>query len=256
MSARSAAGPPLFLEPPAHWASSVRAVFSLRSGGVSVGPYASLNLGDHVGDDPAAVLENRRRLRTALMLPSEPLWLSQQHGIDVVDADRTPPAASLAPRGDAALTREPGRVLAVLVADCLPVLLADEAGRAVAVAHAGWRGLSSGVIEAAIGALGIEPVHLRAWIGPGIGQAHFEVGEEVRAAFCEFDARAAAAFERNQRGRWQCDLYRLVEQRLARAGVTSVAGERRCTYAEAASFYSFRRDGATGRMAALLWIER
>jgi YfiH family protein len=246
----------MFLEPREPWAPSVRAAFSVRSGGVSVGPYVSLNLGAHVGDDPAAVAENRRRLRSALALPSEPLWLSQQHGIHVVDADTVPSSPQSAPIGDAAVTREPGRVLAVLVADCLPVLLADEGGRAVAVAHAGWRGLSAGVIEAAIGALAIDPQRLRAWIGPGIGPAHFEVGEEVRTAFCAHDQQAVAAFERNSRGRWQCDLYRLVEQRLARSGVTSVAGERRCTYAEAASFYSFRRDGATGRMAALIWIAR
>ena len=246
----------MFFEPREHWAPSVRTAFSVRSGGVSAGPYASLNLGAHVGDDPVAVAENRRRLRTALALPSEPLWLSQQHGIDVVDADRTPSRSQSAPAGDAAVTREPGRVLAVLVSDCLPVLLADTDGRAVAVAHAGWRGLSAGVIEAAIGALAIEPQRLRAWIGPGIGQAHFEVGEEVRDAFCGHDQQAAAAFERNRRGRWQCDLYRLVEQRLAGVGVTGIAGERRCTYAEAASFYSFRRDGVTGRMAALVWIAR
>jgi purine-nucleoside/S-methyl-5'-thioadenosine phosphorylase / adenosine deaminase len=207
-----------------------------------------------VGDDPAAVSENRRLLRTALALPSEPLWLSQQHGIDVVDADRTPASRELPPAADAAVTREPGVVIAVLVADCIPVLLADATGQAVAVAHAGWRGLSAGVLEAAIGALAIDPSHLRAWIGPGIGRAHFEVGHEVRAAFCGADPQAATAFERNERGRWQCDLYRLVEQRLARAGLANVAGERRCTYAESAGFYSFRRDGATGRMAALIWL--
>ena len=255
MKAASTEGPPRFVEA-RPWAASVRAVFSLRSGGVSVGNYASLNLGDHVGDDPGAVRENRRRLRAALALPSEPLWLSQQHGIEVVDADHMPSASRLAPTGDAAVTREPGRVLAVLVADCFPVLLADEAGRAIAVAHAGWRGLAAGVIEAVIGALRIEPLRLRAWIGPGIGQTHFEVGEEVRAALCAFDRQAAEAFERNPRGRWQCDLYRLVEQRLARAGVGHIEGARRCTYAETASFYSFRRDGVTGRMAALLWIAR
>jgi len=244
------------LEPREPWAPSVRTAFSVRSGGVSVGAFASLNLGAHVGDDPAAVAENRRRLCSALALPSEPLWLSQQHGINVVDADNTPSSPQSAPIGDAAVTRKPGQVLAVLVADCVPVLLADAAGRAVAVAHAGWRGLSAGVIEAAVRALAIDPQRLRAWIGPGIGPAHFEVGEEVRAAFCGHDPQAAVAFERNPRGRWQCDLYRLVEQRLARSGVTSITGERRCTYAQSASFYSFRRDGATGRMAALIWIPR
>jgi YfiH family protein len=249
------AAAPAFLQPRWDVPPSVRAAFSLRAGGVSSGRYAALNLGSHVGDQSAAVAENRRRLRQALALAQEPLWLSQQHGTAVVDADRIALEDGRAPLADAAFTRQPGRVLAVLVADCIPVLLADAAGRAVAVAHAGWRGLCAGVIEAALGALAIDPMHVRAWIGPGITRAHFEVGEEVRAAFCAADGRAESAFERNARGRWQCDLFGLVEQRLLRAGVTRIAGERRCTYAEPASFYSFRRDGVTGRMAALVWIE-
>lgn len=247
---------PMFLRPRWAAAASVRSAFSLRSGGVSAGRYASLNLGTHVGDDGAAVAENRRRLHVALALPNEPLWLSQQHGVAVVDADRTGCRPETPPAADAAVTREPGRVLAVLVADCLPVLLADEAGRAIAVAHAGWRGLRAGVIEATVAALAVDPGQLQAWVGPGIGQAHFEVGEEVRTALCALDGQAAVAFERNERGRWQCDLSRLVEQRLARLGVTRVANERRCSYAEPDGFYSFRRDGVTGRMAALIWIER
>lgn len=245
---------PAFLRPRWQVPECVQAAFSLRFGGVSAEPYASLNLGAHVGDQAAAVAENRRRVRAALALPSEPLWLAQQHGTGVLDADRAPPAPQRAPPADAALTRTPGRVLAVLVADCLPVLLADEAGRAVAVAHAGWRGLEAGVIEAAIGALRIDPARLSAWIGPGIGQRHFEVGEEVRAAFCRRDPQAARAFESNERGRWQCDLYGLLEQRLVGAGLRRIAGERRCTYAEPESLFSFRRDGVTGRMAALIWI--
>ena len=246
---------PVFLQPRFASAPRVRAAFSLRAGGTSAGRYASLNLGAHVGDDAAVVGENRRRLRAALALPSEPLWLSQQHGIEVLLADRMARTPEPAPIADAAVTRQPGRVLAVLIADCLPVLLADAAGRAVAIAHAGWRGLAAGVIEAAVGALGVDPERLQAWIGPGIGPEHFEVGEEVRSAFCRLDPRAGAAFERNERGRWQCDLYRLAEQRLTAAGVMSFTAERRCTYAEPELFYSFRRDGVTGRMAALVWIE-
>ena len=227
----------MFLQPTrALGRRSVRTAFSVRSGGVSVGPYASLNLGAHVGDDPVAVAENRRRLRRALALPSEPLWLSQQHGIDVVDADRTPSSAESAPAGDAAVTREPGRVLAVLVADCLPVLLADEAGRAVAVAHAGWRGLSAGVIEAAIGGAGNRPAASSSLDRARHRSSAFRGRRGgARGLLRNSTERRPWPSSAIRAGRWQCDLYRLVEQRLARAGVTRVAGERRCTYAEAAA---------------------
>ncbi|MGH8230442.1 MAG: peptidoglycan editing factor PgeF, partial [Steroidobacteraceae bacterium] len=149
----------------------------------------------------------------------------------------------------------PGRVLCVLVADCLPVLLARADGSAVAIAHAGWRGLAAGVVEAAVRSIGGQPQQLLAWLGPAIGPAHFEVGEEVRSAFCRHSAQAASAFEPNQRGRWQCDLPQLAAQRLAALGVRSVHGQPRCTYAHADSFYSFRRDRVTGRAAALIWID-
>lgn len=238
----------------------VRAAVSLRGGGVSRAPYDWLNLGAHVGDDPAAVSENRRRLRAALALPAEPLWLSQVHGTRVIDADSlaSSPAAGTAPQeppqADAALTRRRGRVLAVLVADCLPVLLAHRDGGAIAVAHAGWRGLAAGVLEATVAALDCAPAELHAWLGPAIGPEHFEVGEEVRAAFCASDAGAAAAFGRNARGRWQCDLPRLARRRLGALGLHSVHGQPRCTYAQRDSFFSYRRDGVTGRVAALLWL--
>jgi YfiH family protein len=198
------------------------------------------------------VAENRRRVAAGLQLPAEPLWLSQVHGTTVLNADAMS-GGHTPPRADAALTREPGRVLAVLVADCLPVLLAAHDGSAVAIAHAGWRGLAAGVLEATVAALGIAGEELHAWLGPAIGPAHFEVGEEVRAAFCAAGGEAAAAFERNDRGRWQCDLRLLARQRLSRLGVRSIHGEARCTYAEVDAFYSFRRDGNTGRMAALVW---
>jgi YfiH family protein len=230
---------------------AVRALCTSRRGGVSAGPYASMNLASHVGDDPVAVSDNRRLLEEQLGLPSEPLWLSQVHGIGIVDAD----APGSARVGDAAITRRPGRVLTVLVADCLPVLLARRDGTAVAVAHAGWRGLAAGVTEAIVAALGGPPGDVLAWLGPAIGQAHFEVGEEVRAAFCDHDARAELAFASNARGRWQCDLHRLAHQRLERAGVTSIHGQARCTFEQSESYYSFRRDGPTGRFAALIWIE-
>ncbi|MFI4869302.1 MAG: peptidoglycan editing factor PgeF [Steroidobacterales bacterium] len=242
------------LQPDWPAARGVRAAFTLRTGGVSTGAYASLNLGARLGDDAFAVAENRRRVAAELVLPAEPLWLSQVHGTTVVDADDHRSGAA-APQGDAAVTRLPGRVLAVLVADCLPVLLARRDGAAVAVAHAGWRGLAAGVLEATTAAIGGAGDELLAWLGPAIGPAHFEVGEEVRTAFCERDAHAAAAFAPNERGRWQCDLHRLARQRLSALGLRSIHGEPRCTYAQAGSFYSFRRDGVTGRMAALIWID-
>jgi polyphenol oxidase len=253
----------------------VRAAFTLRTGGVSEGHYAALNLGLHVGDDPLAVAENRQRVARELQLPAEPLWLTQVHGTTVLDADANADAAAdpdvvrgaalpggARPSADAALTRQPGRVLVVQVADCLPVLLATRDGGAAAVAHAGWRGLAAGVLEATVAALGVGGDALHAWLGPAIGPAHFEVGEDVRAAFCEPSGahggaqggEAAAAFVRNDRGRWQCDLRLLARQRLSALGVRSIHGEPRCTYAEADAFYSFRRDGNTGRMAALLWL--
>ena len=235
----------------------VRSAFTLRAGGVSAGHYASLNLGAHVGDEAPAVAENRRRVAAELRLPAEPLWLSQVHGTTVVavdDALVTADKRDAAPQGDAAVTRRAGRVLAVLVADCLPVLLARRDGGAVAVAHAGWRGLAAGVIESTIAALGAAGEELLAWLGPGIGPAHFEVGDEVRQAFCRQQRQAEAAFVRNRRGRWQCDLPQLARQRLSALGVRAVHGGARCTYREPASFYSYRRDGVTGRMAALIWM--
>ncbi len=245
---------PGMLQPDWPVARGVRAVFTLRTGGVSAGRYASLNLGARLGDDALAVAENRRRVAGELALPAEPLWLSQVHGTTVVDADHQR-AGAPAPQGDAAVTRRAGRVLAVLVADCLPVLLARRDGAAVAVAHAGWRGLAAGVLEATIAAIGGAGDELLAWLGPAIGPAHFEVGEEVRWAFCGRDASAADAFAPNERGRWQCDLQRLAHQRLWALGLRSIHSEPRCTFGEAGSFYSFRRDGITGRMAALIWID-
>jgi len=238
------------------WAApaGVRAAFTLRAGGVSQGRYESLNLGSHVGDEVAAVAENRRRLCAALALPAAPCWLSQVHGTDVVELKAGPEAAQT-PVADAAVTRERGVVAAVLVADCLPVLLASTAGDAVAVAHAGWRGLAAGVIEVAVAALAAPVGAVCAWLGPAISAAHFEVGEEVRSAFVAHDGQAAEAFLPNPRGRWQCDLARLARQRLAALGVTAVEGADACTYADPRRFYSYRRDGVTGRMAALIWRE-
>jgi polyphenol oxidase len=234
----------------------VRAAFSLRAGGVSCGPYASLNLAAHVGDEPAAVAANRARLRSTLALPQEPLWLTQVHGTRVHDADlRLGAHTSSPPEADAAVTRTLGTVLAVLIADCMPVLLCRRDGAGIAIAHAGWRGLAGGVMEAALGKLGAPADEVLAWLGPVIGPRHFEVGDEVHEAFCRHDVRAGAAFARNPRGRWQCDLHQLAMQRLAGLGVCSVYGAKRCTFQESDRFYSYRRDGTTGRMAALIWME-
>lgn len=227
----------------------VRAFVTTRAGGVSAGTYASLNLATHVGDDAAAVAENRRRLRARV--PAEPLWLSQVHGNGVVRAED----AVAGVEADAAFTRRAGTVCAVLTADCLPLLLCNDVGTVVAVAHAGWRGLAAGVVEAAVRATNEPPARLLAWLGPAIGPQSFEVGAEVRAAFVAHAPAAAAAFAAKENGKWLADLYRLAEQRLNALGVARVFGGGFCTFNEADRFYSFRRDKATGRMASLIWLE-
>jgi len=227
----------------------IHALTTTRLGGVSLAPYDSLNLGDHVGDAPAAVAENRRRLVEALSLPAEPHWLSQVHGTCATDA-------ALAPSGceaDASHTERPGVVCAVLTADCLPLLLCDRAGRHVAAVHAGWRGLLNGVIERTIEVMAAEG-DVIAWLGPAIGPRAFEVGDEVREAFIAAASAATAAFVPSSNGRWLADIYALARQRLQAIGVGSVHGGQHCTYSEAERFYSYRRDGQTGRMASLIWI--
>jgi hypothetical protein len=239
-----------FLTPDWPAAPGVRAAFTLRAGGVSLAPFDTLNVGEHVGDDPQAVTENRAHIAQLVKLPAEPHWLEQVHGIEVADLDRT----GCALRADAAVTHVAARVCAIQVADCLPVLLAAKNGSAVGAAHCGWRGLAGGVLEAAVRAMRVDPAELYAWLGPAIGPAAFEVGDEVRAAFLAQDECAAAAFVANARGRWQCDLYALARQCLARLGVQAVSGGDLCTYSEPTRFFSFRRDGRCGRMAALVWL--
>ncbi|HQR47942.1 MAG TPA: peptidoglycan editing factor PgeF [Steroidobacteraceae bacterium] len=232
--------------------AQVRVISTLRTGGASAGAYSSLNLAAHVGDDPRCVRDNRLRLRLAAGLPAEPLWLEQVHGRDVVVHDQQ----AHAPRADAAIATTPHRVCAVMTADCLPVVLADAGATRVGVAHAGWRGLAAGVVEATIAALGVAPAGLHAWLGPSIGQSAFEVGGEVRQAFVAIANEAAACFAPNGRGRFQADLYGLARLALARAGVKSVHGGDWCTATDRDRFFSFRRDGVTGRMATLAWLER
>ena len=240
----------MFLTPDWCVPARVRAFMTTRTGGVSAEPRTSFNLATHVGDDPAAVVENRSRLRHALGLPEEPAWLEQVHGTGVAVL----PAAGPVP-ADAAVTFTRGHVCAVLVADCLPVFLASRAGDRVGVAHAGWRGLAAGVVEATITALACEPGEVVAWLGPSIGAPAFEVGPEVRDAFLAQDEGAAAAFQPGRPGRWLADLPGLARRRLEAAGVTAVSGGDLCTHTDAARFFSFRRDGATGRMAALAWLD-
>ena len=250
---------------------------------MSAAPYASLNLGDHVGDDLSAVAENRRRLRAAAGLPAEPAWLAQVHGTRVVDLDAVAKldaeaeldaagdsdATARGPLGpaDAAFTRRRGRVCAILTADCLPLLLAAESGDLVAAVHAGWRGLAGGVIEATVRALQtapalriapalrVAPEGLMAWLGPAIGPKHFEVGAEVREALLKDDLGAEGAFVPSARGRFMADLGMLARRRLSALGVGRIYGGGQCTYAEGDRYFSHRRDGVTGRQATLIWLE-
>lgn len=228
----------------------IHALTTTREGGVSVGPYASLNLGDHVGDDPVAVAANRHRL--AVQLPASPVWLRQVHGTAVyrLSAGLSPEAP--APEADAAWTDAPARVCAIMTADCLPVLLASADGRAVGAAHAGWRGLQAGVLDAVVAAMG-GGAGLTAWLGPAIGPQAFEVGDEVRAAFVAVDGGAAVAFVAASPGKWLADLALLARRRLHRAGVAAVYGGGECTFRDASRYFSYRRDGVTGRMATLIW---
>ena len=255
MSAARSGAPLQVIAPDWPAPPAVRAAFTLRMGGVSAAPFDSLNVGAHVGDAGAAVTENRRRVRAQLRLPVEPSWLEQVHGIEVADLDAASARASAAQlTADAAIARGAGSVCVMQVADCMPVLFAARDGCAVAAAHAGWRGLAAGVLEATLARLAVAPAGLIAWLGPAIGPAHFEVGGEVRAAFLAHDAAAAAAFTANTRGRWQCDLNALVRRRLSAAGVTAVFGGGWCTYSDPLRFFSYRRAGPCGRMAALIWL--
>jgi purine-nucleoside/S-methyl-5'-thioadenosine phosphorylase / adenosine deaminase len=233
----------------------VRALSTLRGtageAGASQLPYAHFNLGDHVGDDARAVAENRRHLKVAARLPAEPFWLRQVHGTAVMDLDRLDTQGT----ADAAVARGPGKVCAILTADCLPIVLTTESGDRVAAAHAGWRGLAAGVIEATVRVLGTAGGDLLAWLGPAIGPRHFEVGAEVREAFLKADPAAAAAFEPNARGRFMADLPQLARRRLENLGVSRIYGGGECTFAQAERYYSHRREGITGRQATLIWRE-
>jgi YfiH family protein len=264
----------------------IHAFTTLRQGaGVSLPPFDHFNLGARCGDDPVAVAANRAELIERFALPSAPCWLQQVHGIDVIRfsapppakagggwegvvsgsrrSDSTPPQPSPAfagegaePVADASVTSTPNTVLAILTADCLPVVFAAEDGSAVGAAHAGWRGLAGGVLENTVAAMNVAPGRIIAWLGPAAGPQAYEIGQEVFDAFVSRDARAASAFVATRPGHWKVDLYVLARQRLADAGVTKVFGGGFCTISDPQRFYSHRRDARTGRMATLVWIQR
>lgn len=233
--------------------AQVLAVSTTRVGGVSQPPWGTLNLGDHVGDDAGHVEENRRRLIEAAEVPQAPAWLRQVHGTAVADPTSADADAPLC--ADAAFTRMPGSVCAVMTADCLPVLFCDRNGGAVAAAHAGWRGLAAGVLEQTVARFDA-PEDLLAWFGPAIGPAAFEVGDEVREAFVQQQPEYQAAFSFSRAGHWLANIYQLATLRLRRAGVSRFYGGTHCTYTEADRFFSYRRDGITGRMASLVWLRQ
>lgn len=228
---------------------NVRSLQTTRNGGISVAPYDTLNLGDHVGDNPLAVARNREFLNR--LVPTEPVWLEQVHGTLVANADH----ASCRPRADACVARRKRSVCVVMTADCLPLLLCDELGTVVGAAHAGWRGLCDGVIESTVLAMGVPPLSLMAWMGPAIGREHFEVGGEVRDAFVAVQPQAASAFVGGEHDKWHADLYALTRLRLEALGVSRIYGGEHCTFRERERFFSYRRDGATGRMGTFVWLE-
>jgi len=234
----------------------VRAISTTRSGGSSDAPYAELNLGIHVGDGAQTVAANRVALAAAAGIGTRPGWLDQVHGTLVADFDAADPDQHrVPPTADASITSRPGRVCVVMTADCLPILLTDAAGTTVAAAHGGWRGLAAGVLEATIAAFrdrGVDARELLAWFGPAIGPAAYEVDQAVAGALSPEDSGALSP---GRAGHWQLDLYELARLRLGRAGVERVYGGDLCTYSNPARFFSYRRDGVTGRQATLIWIE-
>ena len=235
----------------------VVAFTTLRHGaGVSAAPFDSFNLGGRCGDDPAAVAANRAGLLRGFGLPSPPHWLRQVHGTGVLrfDAPGVEAAVDAEPEADAAVTSMPGVVLAILTADCLPVVFAAADGSEVGAAHAGWRGLAAGVLEATVAAMRTPAARLQAWLGPAAGPQAYEIGAEVREAFMSDDAGSGAAFSATRPGHWRADLYALARRRLHAAGIpaASIHGGGLCTISDAERFYSHRRDQRTGRMATLV----
>lgn len=231
--------------------NNVKAFTTIRTGGVSIAPYDSFNLADHVGDDPDHVAENRNRLIELAGLPAEPVWLQQVHGSRVIDAS----ANNVQEKADGSFVSQAGIACAVLTADCLPVFLCDETGEQVAVLHAGWRGLAAGIIEAGVAAMLSPASRLVAWLGPAIGPEAFAVGDEVRQTFVEYDPAAECAFREVGQGKWLADIYQLARLRLQALGLKNISGGGCCTYTDDDRFYSFRRNPTCGRMASLIWLD-
>ncbi len=237
----------------------IKAMFTTRQNGFSSGTYAALNLGMHVNDDPYNVVKNRSLLGE--YIPSEPLWLKQIHGVNHVWA-KSNSLQNQSVAADAVMSREINTVCAVMVADCLPVFLCDTDGTIVGIIHAGWRGLAAGIVEKTVAAMQIKCDSLMAWLGPAIGPEYFEVGDEVKSQFVTFDHQANEAFTPVRQtkipseAKWFADIFLLARQRLVQSGVTQIYGGGICTYSDSERFFSYRRDGETGRMAALIWIEQ
>jgi YfiH family protein len=232
--------------------ANVRALSTLRTGGVSGGHYGSLNLATHVDDAPGDVQRNRALLRERAQLPAEPVWLEQVHGTTVWKAEG---AGASAPTADAAVAHSKHRICTILTADCLPVLFASLDGTSVGAAHAGWRGLAGGVLTATVQAMASPISRIIAWLGPAIEQPAFEVGDEVRTQFLTLSSRHTSAFQRNERDRWQADLYALARTELAALGVAGIYGGDFQVFAQRDRFYSYRRDKQTGRMATMVWLD-
>ncbi|MBT3308928.1 MAG: peptidoglycan editing factor PgeF [Gammaproteobacteria bacterium] len=230
---------------------SVRTWVTTRSGGVSAPPYESLNLGTHVGDEEAQVVENRNRLQQQLQLAAEPQWLNQVHGTTVVELPFSP---AVIPRADGCWTQQPQFPCAVLTADCLPILLTNRRGSQVAALHAGWRGLAAGVVAQGVQRFDDDRDQILAWIGPAIAQPSYEVGEEIREIFCQQDERAEGCFDPSEKGHWLASMVDLAKLRLQQIGVETVYGGGWDTGTDS-DFFSYRRDGITGRFATLIWIE-
>jgi polyphenol oxidase len=241
---------PGFITPAWPAPANVHALTTLRNGGYSSGPYAAFNLADHTGDDAATVLGNRALLREHFSLPAEPIWLQQVHSSRIVAAAPNKTGAE----ADGSWTDHAGLVCVVMTADCLPVLICNRQGGKVAAVHAGWRGLHAGVVTSAIRMLDSDPAELLVWLGPAIGPQAFEVGAEVFRAFADRNAENTSAFRRADDQHWMCDLYQLARIELSSRGVTSVFGGNACTFTDEKRFYSYRRDGDTGRMASLIWL--
>lgn len=233
--------------------AKIKAFSTTRNGGVSQAAFASLNLAHHVGDDAELVKKNRELLKTALQLPSEPFWISQVHGVNVVEIGIEKHSSPIT--ADASYTRQTNAVCVILTADCLPILICDRKATIVAAIHAGWRGLAAGVIEQTIKALNISGDQLLAWLGPAIGPDKYEVGEDVLEKFIAIDSQAEIAFKSSSSNRWLANMYLLAKQRLISCGITAIYGGDYCTHSDEKRFFSYRRDKLTGRMATGIWLE-